>query len=1084
MIDWTLLRSKFGPDKAAQKFEDLAFLYVKNIYPDFVWLPTPPKGDGNRDARVALDGEYEIWEEAKYRNSVRGPTHKKDRNLEKKDIDSTILSGLIYGKVRLIIFVSNAKMPSEVMSRAMLGAKIRGIEVTCALAAQLESWLAQHRPIYETIFGSPFPEGNLPSPIRDFQKAQFYDLFSTDFSPLQQKKSFYTGEICALGLVVYTSEPVTVRLKPIEVPFCVLEHPDFNGLDPIDLPAGLSNIIFLVQMAKQQTGGVNICLEIDGNPFYRISNQITIFTESCYRISYGRQFEIISQIQQLLLNPNLFHQGMLITLYADSSMGKSYVLRQLFQEFSLKYDISIIEFDSNKNSQANYSLLCKIVLFLFYGNIFWDMAADKPEEIRAFKSQVLNANTAELFDNEILSQIIDGCFDANIACGVIQTLSKRIKQEKLPIVGSRRTKFPRILLLDDFQYLYGPQATFAKLLLQQLTVYHNSNILVISATRGKFESNDLESYFLHLTPNHFTLDGLTRVDKNETICTAFQIPPASLDSVVDQILPDSPLLTGEVLRIIGSHLSSNSNPLSVILAYTSQVDNPKLLQDKFQGFDGQFYLLDIIYKFKKGIPISLIENYPSFVKAHLEEDFKSLLGQNLIAVRNNMLVPYHEYYISAYQQLRGENMYSSEVGLFLEYLLAQSSQSKVIDMNQVLTMLLRCGPQYAKTYKKQVKKFVLKYIHETQFGAALHFCEYYYEQIAPIGKRKLTHEESYLLYLYADCLVHCDHLGRAHEKLAEVYQYAQDDSLEKYEAGASLLNQYFWEVQPEKVIADSFLIQRGLECLPKTLLRGENKRRIVRSHESCFNRRMAAYLLIDQVEPAHEVYLDRLKSFVSYDRKTFPSHSATIIMDYARGLSFFAPEESRRLMYIALKFFKSEAKLHYRRILLCEIDAGVLDSIVEKQYRSQMFHNLKAQLLKSGFLSEYFKAVMKHVACKLIDYASAAKGSALFPPNAQIFCDFETELQECLLVTQLRPNGRELLLMNYIKAFISARRREMDQAKGLLKACISIIQAAGKSYQIALNHNLTHLEHIETISWYTSQVELRSNVFFIDCRFW
>lgn len=1084
MIDWTLLRQKFGPQEAANKFEKLAFLYVQDVYPDFKWLPTPRQGDGNRDARVALDGEYEIWEEAKYRNSVQGSTHKRDRALERKDIDSTILSGLIYGKVRLIIFVSNAEMPSTVMSRAMLGARIRGIEVTCALAAQLESWLRQHKSVYETIFESSFPEESLPSVIRDFQMVRFYDLLSTDFSLLHQKKDFYIGELCMLGIVVYTSEATTVSFESTDTPFRVLDHPDFNGAALTDLPAGLSNLIFLVQMERSHTGGVNICLKIDGNPFYRVSDQITVLCESRFRISYAHQLEIIHQIRQIFLQPAPFQQGLLVTLYADSSMGKSYVLRQLLQEFSLKYDISIIEFDSNEHSLANYSLLCKIVLFLFYGNIFWDVASGQSEEINSFKSQILRANTAELFDDEVLSQFIDGCFDANIASSVIQTISRRIKREGLPIVRGRRSKLFRILLLDDFQYLHGPQETFMRLLLDQVTKYHSSNILMISGTKGKFKSKAFETFFHSLTPNLFTLDGLTQVDKSATLCSAFQLPPSSLDSVVDRILPSSPLLAGEVLRTISSHLDGKPDPISVILAYTGQIDSPRLLQDKFTGFENQFYLLDIIYKFKKGVPLSLIKDYPAFTKTQIQTDIKLLIGQNLITVHNGIATPYHEFYISAYQQMRGEKSYYYEFGLFLEYLLVHSNRLKTIDVNQLLAMLLRCGPHHAKAYRKQVKKYVLEYIHETQFGAALRFCEYYYEQIAPVGKRELTHEESYFLYLYADCLVHCDHLGRAHEKLLEVYRYAKTDSLEKYEAGASLLNQLFWEIRPTEVIADSFLVQQGIERLPKVLLRGENKRRIARSYNSCFNRRMVAYLLIDNVKAAREIYLDRLKAYVTHNRKTFSSDSATIIMDYARGLSFFQPEESCRLMQVALKFFKSDVKRHYRRILLCEIDAEVLKSIVANDYDSQVLQRLEEQLLTSGFLSEYFKTVMKRTACRLVDYATLENGSILFPPDAQIFQDIEDALQNCLIATQLRPRGRELLLMNYIKAFISVRHGKVEQAKELLETCSSILTAAGKSYQEAINHDLAHLEEIKTIAWYTSQSILRDDTFFIDCRFW
>ena len=153
MIDWTKLRTKFGLQKAYEKFEQLALMYVSDVYPQYEWEATPQKGDGNRDIQLIQkkDMGYDIWAEAKYRNSSK---KQKDelRALERKDIDSTILSGLLHGKVRLIIFISNARLPNKVMDRAMLGARIRGIEVTAVLSTQLENWQKKKPERYQKIF--------------------------------------------------------------------------------------------------------------------------------------------------------------------------------------------------------------------------------------------------------------------------------------------------------------------------------------------------------------------------------------------------------------------------------------------------------------------------------------------------------------------------------------------------------------------------------------------------------------------------------------------------------------------------------------------------------------------------------------------------------------------------------------------------------------------------------------------------------------------------------------------------------------------------------------------------------------------
>lgn len=63
MIDWTILRKKFGLKIAYEKFEKLALLYVENQYPEYEWEQTDLKGDGNRDIHLKNpdDYGYDIW---------------------------------------------------------------------------------------------------------------------------------------------------------------------------------------------------------------------------------------------------------------------------------------------------------------------------------------------------------------------------------------------------------------------------------------------------------------------------------------------------------------------------------------------------------------------------------------------------------------------------------------------------------------------------------------------------------------------------------------------------------------------------------------------------------------------------------------------------------------------------------------------------------------------------------------------------------------------------------------------------------------------------------------------------------------
>ncbi len=1084
MVDWTLLRTKFGRKESAKRFEALALKYVKALYPELTWTPTPPSGDGNRDGYAAVDGEYEIWEEAKYRNGIKKASDKKDRALERKDVDSAVLSGLIYGKVRLIIFVTNAPLPSEVMMRSMLGARIRGIEVSCVLAPQLEKWLSQNKKIYRAIFGEPFPKRKLDKPQTSFMQAQIYDPLSTDFSPLQKRKSFYVGERAILELVVYSDEPIRARLKPLDYPFDVIEDPAYASWAAVNLPAGMSGLTFMVQMKTAGTRTISVCLELNGVDYYLSTVRTTILPSPKVLLSYTKQLYVIMQLRSLLQEAQKYEQGKIVTIYAGSSMGKSFALRAILEEFCIQHDITLITFDSSKSSLSNYVLLCKMVLFLCYGNIFWDIVSATSAKIESFKAQVLAADQGELFAPKTLSALLDGCFDANIAANTIQTLLKQSKKGNTVLVHGRRTKAPRILLLDDVQYLSGNQMAFFQLLYNQLADNSNSNIIVAAATKGNFSDSKTEAFFCGLTPNRFDLNGLSLKDKSEVLHRQFNLPLDAAEKIADRILPDSPLLAKEVLRTIGSYLDKVTSADAVLLSYTSHINDTTILQDKFSKFCKQFYLLDIIYKFKKGIPLKAIESYSAFDRKQVRQDIKLLASVDLISVQDRVARPYHDYYVMAYQRLRGNREYGSALGGVLEHLLAQTHLEGELDFNQVLAMLLYCGKRYAKAYRARVKDYILKYIHETQFGAALQFCEYYYAQIAPIEKnRNISHEDWYFLYLHADCLVHCDNQKRAAQLLDQIYQQAPDNSVQKYEAGASLLNQNYWAIRPLKVISDSVLIQTAVEQIQMHKLNEEDMRRMRKAYDSCFNRRMAAYLLLDQERKAREIYLGRLKMILAGTPRCFKSNAATLIMDYARGISYQNPAEAHRLMNLALSYFKTNPDQHYRRLQLCIADAAVLASIAEGRYESKRFSLAKQELWAGGFLSEYFKAVVKDSVCKLIEFSTLI-GDEGFCADTQIISDVETAMQNALIETRLLPQQRELVLWNYLRAFISACRGDYSIAREYISASIEVMKHAGASYLVALRHNYDHIETVRNIAWCTHQSAMDPGAFLVDCRLW
>ena len=76
-------------------------------------------------------------------------------------------------------------------------------------------------------------------------------------------------------------------------------------------------------------------------------------------------------------------------IHGNSGMGKSYILKSLSLDYCLNNDLTLVTFESEEKSNVNYLLICRIIIFLQYGNIFWDY---KPEKIKDFCNSNINFN--------------------------------------------------------------------------------------------------------------------------------------------------------------------------------------------------------------------------------------------------------------------------------------------------------------------------------------------------------------------------------------------------------------------------------------------------------------------------------------------------------------------------------------------------------------------------------------------------------------------------------------------------------------------------------------------------------------------
>lgn len=1076
MIDWEILYKKFGRNKSAEKFEDMALEYARKYYSEYTWKPTGRTRDGNRDFHNLENELLNIWGEAKYK--------KKCTRLTKRDLDPTILSGLINGKVELIIFVTNGYIPDSLIDRMYLGAKMKGIKLSFVLEAQLSNWLTLNSERYYHYFDEKLDSSVISNEqLIEIRKVSFFEPISLDFHPNYRKINMNVGDTFILNCSIFATQASEGQLcLEIDSPFSIMRNEYYDNPNKFEIKPGLNIISFMIKAKSVYNNTVNIELKTENKSYFYVTEKILIKRNNHLNIVYYKQLDIMWKIKGLIDDFDYTIGNYFISIYGNSGMGKSYILNNISHNYCLDNDITLVTFEKNTDSNINYLLLCRIIIFIQYGNLFWDYSLSN------LKKFCITYNAQNNFDTKILDDILNGCFDANVARTTITSLTNK---RKPPIfINSKKHKHFRILLLDDIQFLAGSQSKFLKILIKQQLHSENNNIFIFSSRKNEFRDTSLEKLLSDNISNKFELNNLSDKDIKGTLIETFELKEKDISKTIIRELPTNLLILNEILsncrRLFETKAEISSTEL--LDYYIKLFDNELIFQEKFKDLKEQYYLLDIIYFFRKGISSRILYQYAPFKHFDLNDDLRKLEENNCIKIiGKNIIFPFHDYLIENYKKLRGGKEFNKKTGDFFKYLLELNTQN--FDTNFLLSIICKCGKKFFNYYNKRIQELMLKYINSSQYGTAIVFAELFYNNISQ--KSELTKKEKYYVYLYADCFVHCDNKYRATEFLQKITDNESMGSFEKYEAQVSLLNQKFWSMNLEGIIEDSKMYQWDLETMFMNNLTKDMLGRFRKAYEACFNRRMVTFLLQDEFKAAQRTYQDGLcglKKFSDLYGLNYDAEIATIVMDYARGNMARKPKLSYNLFNTATKIFEKYKDTYVRRYLICQIDGLVNINIIGFIPDYTYFKTIIEQLKDNNFVAEHIKAVMKYGACKIIDYSRVNNSLDINKNKFILSSSFSQEIIEmieaCRMENYIVLQNREKFLYNNLMAYLYASQKEIELAKTCLLDNLKYVGDAGESYKKPLVHNLNNIETIQYVEWFQLGKKYSENVYVLESRFW
>ena len=184
-------------------------------------------------------------------------------------------------------------------------------------------------------------------------------------------------------------------------------------------------------------------------------------------------------------------------------------------------------------------------------------------------------------------------------------------------------------------------------LINELLASKSKTILVLAGRKKEFKTPAFEKKLLDTISNYYELDKLSEKDIKGTIQQNFNVGTTGINGFVNS-LPSNLLLLNEILS-------------NFIDKYINLYKEDLVFQEKFLKLKDKYYLLDILYLFKKGLRAALLYEYSGFDKKNTKNDIQILIENNcIIQIGTALLVPFHDYMISNYKKLRKGKEYNKK----------------------------------------------------------------------------------------------------------------------------------------------------------------------------------------------------------------------------------------------------------------------------------------------------------------------------------------------------------------------------------------------------------------------------------------
>lgn len=1042
---------------SGSRFEKLVLDYLNQYYREYDWENTKSSWDNNRDF-ISLILEN-IWAEAKY---------KKDCNaLKKSDIDPTMMSGLLNGKIEVIFFITNGYLPYTLTERIKNAEKIYLFRVICITKVQLEYWLYLHPDIYEKHFHEKLNIANkCPSAVL-ITEIEILDPININNNLLTLKQVLYEQHFYIFYITIEANTTSEMVILDADYPFSFISSTGYEDYKYIQIQPGIQQLKFLVYTNTCYDGTIELKYKLnDGIPL-SFAFFINICMDYKVKLAYSEQLTYKEEIIRLLSNKNPHER--LITLGGNKGFGKTYLLKEIMQHFYSIRQIMYFTFYAQQDYR-NALEICRLIIYINFGEVVNYFKKEiSNDTMDYFKNLLKKRLDPESGDINLILEIIDGCYDEIHAQNVKECIvsdSEFINK----VILHKTTPKAHLALLDNTEQLNMFEYDIIKSIIEHSTRCNNTRFLLCTK-EGKDDCD-------------FYLEGLSHGDIKESLSSNFKNWTSAFIDTIYTEMPYCPSVFIDTVEILKYYLDTESD-VDIVSKYIHLADNAGSITLYKPGFtlSNEFLeILSFIYLLENGLPCEILYDL-------------GVSNQQISILKNTQYIKYSSGNVKAYSKLYRSAFLKENLNTCTDYIIRcldvisnnAPKYEKLIFLPDIYVKYIEIGKGNEEISEDLLEhmrtcSYVCDYKNMYVYGKAAY---YFLNQKAPT---ELSESDYMVLFYYGISLLHCDRKRGAIEIFRKIKNSAPSGSNVSFMASCELYNNLYNLFQISHLEGEILItlieLERKINCIKDEEDYSTLDIRI--AYSTCMNRYMMILFMQDRISDATNIF----KKYIIYNHNipsslySYKYHSmmGEWFLDYARGFSWVCPMDAENFYKKSIKLLKDGK--NEKRYLLAQMDLAFLQCVYfEKFDEIETIHTITTTLRKENYINEYFRGIIRENLCKLVQYFKSP-----YIVSSRGIITIATKMKEEALNAELDSmlyiSGRLAYQTGMYFSVLDAITQDFTEAKKYLERNLHMVSEVGNSFINITLHNLKYYKQIKAVEWSTSEGCYPPHTFILDPRIW